>query len=337
MSSSNLRRILSIFPRNNFSFAFAYGSRVKVQANKETSTSDMIDLVLAVDDPSEFHRENLAINPSHYSFVKAFGHGGVAALQENFGARVYYNTLVPIENGETIIKYGVIRTQHLINDLLDWETLYISGRLHKPVEVLKSPDSDVLNKALSINLQNAVHASLILLEENFTEEQLFMTIANLSYGGDFRMIVGENKNKVANIVKPQMENFRQLYAPYLTSDSMQSLINRNPITNHYQQDSSSKVVLHHLNLLPKHVQQQLYVIWNKNGGSRDLDDVLQSLSSSYVVSANVKHAVANIVWNSSTWQSFKGILSAGFIKSFKYSASKLRKMYKSLKVEEGVK
>lgn len=31
------------------------------------------------------------------------------------------------------IKYGVISTDNLVNDMLSWETLYVSGRLQKPV------------------------------------------------------------------------------------------------------------------------------------------------------------------------------------------------------------
>ena len=42
------------------------------------------------------------------------------------------------------IKYGVIRTDRLITDLLDWDTLYVSGRLHKPVKMLIQPTNQDL-------------------------------------------------------------------------------------------------------------------------------------------------------------------------------------------------
>lgn len=329
IKSSSLQRLVKIFPVEP-SFAFAYGSKVKQQANTQVSTGDMIDLVLAVDDPTDFHRDNIKINPGHYSFLKSFGPRIVAGIQENFGAKVYYNTLVPVPEDNLLIKYGVIRTQHLINDLLDWETLYISGRLHKPVQIIRNPDSQTLKLALNINLNSAVHSALLMLDETFSEYDLYLRIAGLSYSGDFRMIIGEDKKKVENIVLPQLDNFRKLYQPYLTSDRMEPILHWNPQSKTFVQDMSPQVIFHHLNLLPKNVQRHLYIKWNKKGSFVDIDDVLHALSQRYAVSDKIEEAVQKIVWYSSWTQSLKGIPTAGFKKSLSYASKKLLKMYKSM-------
>jgi translocator assembly and maintenance protein 41 len=117
-----------------------------------------LHLVFAVDDPLAWHEQNLEHNPQHYSVLKYLGAANVAAFQENFGAGVYYNTLVGIDAGYRVvvpgrltiantlqvplkgkllgtrlIKYGVVSTKTLCEDLRTWKTLYLSGRMHKPV------------------------------------------------------------------------------------------------------------------------------------------------------------------------------------------------------------
>ncbi len=57
----------------------------------------MLDLVFAVEDPLEWHKENLQRNGHHYSFLKHFGPNTIVKLQQQ-SAGVYYNTLVVVEN-----------------------------------------------------------------------------------------------------------------------------------------------------------------------------------------------------------------------------------------------
>ena len=136
-----------------------------------------------------------------------------------------------------LIKYGVISSEDLYKDLTEWHWMYISGRLHKPVLLLNN--NNKLTKALECNLHSAVLCSLLLMNKKyFALEELFMQITRLSYMGmfsnsniiscfyvwnflnfkqyffvgDFRMLVGEDRNKIENIVKPNLSHFRKLYS-----------------------------------------------------------------------------------------------------------------------------
>ena len=258
-------KILNKFPLKHIKFAFAYGSGVFKQTGyDDVSSSNMIDFVFVVDDSIKFHLENLKQNASHYSFLKHLGPFYISKIQNEYGAACYYNTMVPIKledvNKTCLIKYGVISEEALLKDLFDWEYLYMSGRLHKPVKIIKKQveqlpklniakvddalaqtledslanieyNMDTVNKsidlALQTNLSNALHTALLLLPEKFTLFDLFLTIATLSYSGDLRMVVGENKNKCANIVTPQMERFTQLYKPYLVKECIEKFLNCN--------------------------------------------------------------------------------------------------------------
>ena len=167
------------------------------------------------------------------------GARAIAELQENWGAKFYFNTLIPFEDG--LIKYGIISKKALVADLLDWESLYAAGRLHKPVRILEKKDDPELHLSLRMNLTSALHTSLLLLPDKFHEAQLFMAIANLSYTGDFRMTVGEDKNKVLNIVKPSLPQFRSLYAKEINKMSQFLWYRSN--TNKFEQDVSLPVVI----------------------------------------------------------------------------------------------
>lgn len=57
----------------------------------------MLDFVFAVDDPVTWHTMNLMQNRKHYSFLKFLGPKQISTIQNEHGAGVYYNTLVPID------------------------------------------------------------------------------------------------------------------------------------------------------------------------------------------------------------------------------------------------
>ncbi len=61
--------------------------------------ANVVDVILVVDDPVIFHRENLKTNWKHYSSIKYLGPKALANFQEKWGARVYFNTLVPYQYG----------------------------------------------------------------------------------------------------------------------------------------------------------------------------------------------------------------------------------------------
>lgn len=64
--------------------------------------NNMLDFVFAVDDPITWHTMNLIDNRKHYSFLKYLGPRHISSIQNGYGARVYYNTLVP--SGERVSK-----------------------------------------------------------------------------------------------------------------------------------------------------------------------------------------------------------------------------------------
>jgi len=284
----------------------------------------MVDLMFVVDDTLGFHRDNLAANPHHYSSVRRLGPAAVARVQtSSFGARVYFNTLVPAGDAVTF-KYGVIDARDFRRDLRSWRTLYTAGRLHKPVSTLLLRDRG-LNDLVARNLRSAVHAALLQLPGRFAEVDLYTAVAGLSYLGDFRMIVGEDRNKVANIVRPQTERFRLLYAPVFRSMDDRLLCGADSIV---EQDDSADSKLYHLRQLPQHLKNVL--LGSDCDNAIDGDVKLQELAMRDDLGTIVRNGIRKIVFYSSLLQSIKGIPMAGLQKSVVYSYNKLNKMVKSI-------
>jgi len=222
-----LRQILWQF-KAPIRYAFAYGSGVFPQSAKSTTgsplhpnppeaitkvqggTQKMIDFIFGVSYTQHWHSLNLQEHRNHYSALGSLGSYAVSTIQDSFGAGCYFNPYITV-NG-VLIKYGVVNIDTLCRDLSEWDTMYLAGRLQKPVKILR--DNPSVRLANQVNLISAVRVALLLLPENFTEHELYSTIAGLSYRGDPRMSIGgDDPQKVSNIVKHQLEHFRRLYAP----------------------------------------------------------------------------------------------------------------------------
>ena len=99
------QRALQRFPKQ-CDLAFAYGSGV-FQQDGNVSKSNMTDFIIVVNNSEEWHAENLELNPKDYSGVMSMlGPKIISEVQDKFGAKCYFNTLIPFEDG--LIKYGVI-------------------------------------------------------------------------------------------------------------------------------------------------------------------------------------------------------------------------------------
>lgn len=72
----------------------------------------MLDFVFAVDDPVTWHTMNLLQNRKHYSILKWLGPTKISSVQNEQGASVYYNTLVPVDGRVNDLSLG-FTFQHL--------------------------------------------------------------------------------------------------------------------------------------------------------------------------------------------------------------------------------
>lgn len=289
-------------------FSFAYGSAIIPQQNV-VSSSRMIDLILAVDDPLRWHHENIKRNPMHYSFISMLG-ANVVGATHNLAAKVYFNTIM----GARPFKYGVVAVEDLVHDLLTWDNLYLSGRMQKPVRLLSTP-SNRLHRAINTNINAASAAALLTMPETFTESDLYAAITSLSYTKDIRTTLSvEAHTKVHDIVSSNMNRFRSMYA---RSTALQYIVRgRNGIWRRDVADSSQHTLL---TTLPTGFTTRIATTL----GEPDLDAVASVEKTR--LSQAVIAAIGAVVARSSLRQTVKGALTAGIGTSARYVASKLFK------------
>lgn len=285
----------------------------------------MLDLVIAVDDAEKWHASNIERNPHHYAwYMRSLGARTIANVQRSsFGARLYYNTMMPDGAASRNFKYGVINVNDLIHDLKTWKWLYVAGRTHKPIRILTPiPLSKGLGDALQGNVEYATATALLTLPHKFTEEEAYTAAASLSYIGDIRMVVAaEVASKVPSIVKANVDHFRYMYRGAIDRLGCVNKLS----TKLWERDVSPSGQRALLTKLPQQLKTEIksYMAQTESGFDK-LADVLSHKSTAFVSKATVS-AVGAIVTRSSIQQSLKGIFTAGAATSVRYVSAKLAK------------
>ena len=326
----------------------------------------MIDYIFGVSYTQHWHSLNLHQHRDHYSAVGSLGSYVTSKVQDSWGAGVYFNPYVTV-NG-TLIKYGVVNLDTLCTDLSEWTTLYLAGRLQKPVKILR--DDPRVRLANQINLLSAVRTALLLLPENFTEKELYSTIAGISYLGDPRMAFPtENPRKIANIVDHQLPNFRRLYAPLI--DNLPNVSFRDPVCSTEKwfdnPDANANVAQdmdpikrgNMVRRLPKAFREKLYFAFQskyeisrldfinmlKESTDEDSKGIKRREGGEFerriaseptdVLKAEVSTVIKKTIGWPSTSQSIKSFVTAGFGRSWRYLREKAQKYREGTqKVEE---
>jgi translocator assembly and maintenance protein 41 len=324
-------------PTDQVVAAFGYGSGVFSQNLDTDQTSKeadpkVVDLIVVVRDASAFHAANLALNPSHYWMVRPTTSSANTAAWCTWWQRHEAPSWLGSNPGlyfflTPTLKYGVIQVEDLQEDLIGWKYLYLAGRLQKPVLTLTMEDASAMDSQLqasiaslqqTINLPAALASALLLLSVDETNAPtipanlVFAQIARLSYLGDFRVRYGaEDPHKITRLVEGpgQLARFTDLYAAAAKSLQEQGLLT-------IQEDDTTSTTT------TKNQGPQWS--WDRSKSAQQL--LAQRLPFAWDAhEEDLSERLARIVAPAARYQSFKGIVTAGPQKAWKYAARKLSK------------
>ncbi|KAL9243341.1 hypothetical protein vseg_017240 [Gypsophila vaccaria] len=321
-----LASLLTILPP--VEFCCVYGSSLHPSNDDQ---SRMIDYILGVRDPIEWHSQNLKMNVNHYaSWMVYFGGAKmITGVADHIGVGVHFNPFV-FWNNKTF-KYGVVRMDDLVEDVQNWENFYLSGRLQKPVNVVVDRlDVKQLNL---FNLKAATSAALLLLPATFNEEDLYAKICSLSYRGDLRMLFAEDRHKVRKIVQGQFDLFKGMYRPVLEEFATKDLLrfsSSSAFQEKVSQDCGLPAVQSFVSRLPTTVKNSMRKMLGEQQ-NKETDRVVHDFAiKSRAEAANcVDKIIRRKVMVSSVRQAGSGVLTVGAAKASRYLANKMSKAWKS--------
>lgn len=262
-----------------------YGSGINPQRGQE-NRKPQIDLIVVVDDLKKWHALNIKKNPKDYSFSGKLFFKYAPKKWLRSGGKITYMTYIPFDGSK--YKIGTIEKDDFLNDLSNWETFYMAGRMQKPILIVKAPEN--IEEAINFNRQAGLQSTELLLGEGEFDEEYFYTIlAGLSYVGDTRMGIAENPDKVLNIVKGRFDFYQDVYGSQL------KIKDGNVIARVESTDN-----------LPKDLRQYL------DSYSGNVGDGIRE----FLTHKNKSQSVA---------QTVKGLFTTGPIKSIKYVSEKLKR------------
>ncbi|XP_022847910.1 phosphatidate cytidylyltransferase, mitochondrial isoform X1 [Olea europaea var. sylvestris] len=321
------KSLLEILPPVDF--CCIYGSILHPNNLDKTS---MIDYIIGVQDPQQWHTKNLKMNQNHYASWMM--HLGGARLITNvadvIGVGVHFNPFVA--HNDKTFKYGVVRVHDLIQDILGWERFYLGGRLQKPVNILV--DNLDIGNLNCVNLKAATSAALLLLPSKFSEEELYFKICSLSYMGDLRMHFAEDRNKVKKIVHGQLKLFQTMYKPFLEEYAAKHLLrlslsgdNKVNITQDCGLSTSRSLISY----LPQPLRSQM---GTELGEKKRFDESGRTVREVVIKSKEeaaecMQKILRRKVMVSSARQAVAGLLTVGVVHGFQYLGNKMRKAWKS--------
>ena len=273
----------------------AYGSSVAFQSGYKENEKKQIDLIVIVDDIKKFYEESLVKNAYMYKFIPKIFFSNASKDKLRTGAHICYTSNINYKGD--VYKIGVIEKEDVLNDLLNWETFYIAGRMQKEMYTVKK-DKEI-EKANIINQHNALIVSLLLVnKDNIKLNDLYEILCSLSYIGDSRKkFKAEDPNKVKKIASGSRDYFDSLY--------------KNSNLFDIQKDETIKInyelLLKEIDKLPSNLKNRI--------NDYNIDNI-RNIIRSYL---------EEIIKSSSNKQTKKGILTTGLTNSISYAYEKLKK------------
>ena len=273
----------------------AYGSSVAFQSGYKEDEKKQIDLIVIVDDIKKFYEESLVKNAYMYKFIPRVYFNNASKDKLRTGAHICYTSNINYK--DDVYKIGVIEKEDVLNDLINWETFYIAGRMQKEMYTVK--EDEVIEKANKINQHNALVVSLLLTDKNDVKlSDVYETLCSLSYMGDSRKkFKAEDPNKVKKIASGSKDYFDSLYKNsnlFIIDDNEKVKINY-------------ELLFKEIDKLPSNLKDRI--------NDYDLNNI-RSVITNYL---------EQIIKSSSSEQTKKGILTTGLTNSISYAHEKLKK------------